>query len=153
MAASTVALISSAVRWAIASDVSVVWRVAMAVPPGFVGPTGTVTSLASGKRIPAETVMYSAGRQGQTDGLDLPAAGLTADNRGRIAVDANFATPVEHIYAVGDVIGFPALASTSMEQGRLAVQYAFGTCRLPPSDVSSVLPYGIYTIPDRKSVV
>ena len=81
---------------------------------------GTVTTLASGKRIPADTVMYSAGRQGATDALDLEAAGLDADARGRIKVDDHFRTEVEHIYAVGDVIGFPALAATSMEQGRLA---------------------------------
>ena len=67
-----------------------------------------MTTLASGKQIPAETVMYSAGRQGQTDHLDLANAGLEADNRGRIFVDDNFATKVDHIYAVGDVIGFPA---------------------------------------------
>ncbi len=67
-----------------------------------------MTTLASGKQIPAETVMYSAGRQGQTDHLDLRSAGLEADNRGRIFVDDNYQTKVDHIYAVGDVIGFPA---------------------------------------------
>lgn len=73
-----------------------------------VGSAGTVTTLASGKQIPAETVMYSAGRQGQTDHLDLHNAELEADNRGRIYVDDFFQTKVPHIYAVGDVIGFPA---------------------------------------------
>ena len=78
---------------------------------------GTVTTLASGKRIAADMVMYSAGRQGVTDELDLEKAGLSADRRGRIEVDAHYRTAVPHIYAVGDVIGFPALAATSMDQG------------------------------------
>ena len=78
-------------------------------------------------RLSAETVMYSAGRQGQTDQLDLANAGLESDDRGRIFVDdKTFQTKVDHIYAVGDVIGFPALAATSMEQGRLAAYHAFG---------------------------
>src|SRR6185437_6805221 len=74
-----------------------------------VGASGTVTTLASGKQIPADAVMYSAGRQGQTDHLDLANAGLEADSRGRIFVDDQFHTKVHHIYAIGDVIGFPAL--------------------------------------------
>jgi NAD(P) transhydrogenase len=110
-----------------------------------VSPTGTITTLQSGKRIPAETVLYSAGRQGSTDGLDLDAAGLTADKRGRIAVDEFLRTSVEHIYAVGDVIGFPALASTSMEQGRLASYHAFGE---PVHSLLALQPIGIYTIPE-----
>ncbi len=126
-------------------DLAVTFRFAEEVTAVDVGPSGTVTSLASGKRIPAETVMYSAGRQGQTEGLDLGAAGLAADNRGRIAVDANFATPVEHIYAVGDVIGFPALAATSMEQGRLAAYHAFGE---PTKGMMDLQPIGIYSIPE-----
>ena len=96
------------------------------MPSIDVGSAGTVTTLASGKQIPADTVMYSAGRQGQTDRLDLPNAGLEADSRGRIFVDDQFQTKVDHIYAVGDVIGFPALAATSMDQGRLAAYHAFG---------------------------
>ena len=79
----------------------------------------------SGKRIAADAVMYSAGRQGQTDALDLAAAGLSADSRGRIEVDDQYRTTVPHIFAVGDVIGFPALAATSMDQGRLAAYHAF----------------------------
>ena len=90
---------------------------------------GTITHLQSGKRIPADTVMYSAGRQGATDELDLGAAGIEADDRGRIAVDEHYRTSVEHIYAVGDVIGFPSLAATSMEQGRLAAAHACGDRR------------------------
>ena len=77
-----------------------------------------MTSLASGKRIPSDMVLYAAGRQGATDELDLAAAGLEADQRGRIEVDADYRTAVAHIFAAGDVIGFPSLAATSMEQGR-----------------------------------
>lgn len=97
-------------------DLAVTFRFGEEVTAVDVGSAGTVTTLASGKQIPAETVMYSAGRQGQTDHLDLHNAELEADNRGRIFVDDNFQTKVPHIYAVGDVIGFPALAATSMEQ-------------------------------------
>ncbi|MCR3748843.1 Si-specific NAD(P)(+) transhydrogenase [Lentzea californiensis] len=106
---------------------------------------GTITTLASGKRIPAAAVMYSAGRQGTTEKLDLAAAGLEADNRGRLSVDGHYRTPVEHIYAVGDVIGFPALAATSMDQGRLAAYHAFGE---PVHELTALQPIGIYTIPE-----
>ncbi|GAA4542744.1 Si-specific NAD(P)(+) transhydrogenase [Pseudonocardia xishanensis] len=106
---------------------------------------GTVTTLASGKRIPADMVMYSAGRQGVTDELALDKANLTADKRGRIAVDGNYRTEVEHIYAVGDVIGFPALAATSMDQGRLAAYHAFGE---PARELHGLQPIGIYTVPE-----
>jgi NAD(P) transhydrogenase len=106
---------------------------------------GTVTILESGKKIPADTVMYSAGRQGMTEGLNLAAAGLSADKRGRVTVDGSFRTEVEHIYAVGDVIGFPALAATSMEQGRLAAHHA---CGEPAHEMHELQPIGIYTIPE-----
>ena len=106
---------------------------------------GTVTRLASGKRIAADAVMYSAGRQGQTDALNLEAAGLSADSRGRIAVDDQYRTEVPNIFAVGDVIGFPALAATSMDQGRLAAYHAFDE---PARELQSVQPIGIYTIPE-----
>jgi NAD(P) transhydrogenase len=106
---------------------------------------GAITVLESGKRIPADTVMYSAGRQGMTDGLHLEAAGLAADHRGRIKVDEHYRTEVPHIYAVGDVIGFPSLAATSMEQGRLAAHHA---CDEPVSDIIDLQPIGIYTIPE-----
>ncbi|MCA1676718.1 MAG: FAD-dependent oxidoreductase, partial [Actinobacteria bacterium] len=82
--------------------------------------------LASGKRIPADVVLFSAGRQGATDTLALDQAGLVPDGRGRLEVNAFYQTAVPHIYAVGDVVGFPALASTSMEQGRIAAHHAFG---------------------------
>ncbi len=90
-------------------------------------------------------MLYSAGRQGATDGLDLAKAGLEADRRGRIAVNGRFRTAVRHIYAVGDVIGFPSLAATSMEQGRLAACDAFG---VPANAMDAALPIGIYTIPE-----
>ena len=80
-----------------------------------------------------------------TDGLNLPAAGLTADERGRITVDEFYRTKVENIYAVGDVIGFPALAATSMEQGRLAAHHAFGE---PVTVTDAPQPIGIYSIPE-----
>src|SRR5271168_4955601 len=101
-------------------ELAVTFRFGEEVTAVDVGASGTVTTLASGKQIPAEAVMYSAGRQGQTDDLGLANAGLGTDSRGRIFVDETFQTKVPHIYAVGDVIGFPALASTSMEQGRRA---------------------------------
>lgn len=106
---------------------------------------GTVTLLESGKKIPADTVMYSAGRQGTTAPLQLENAGLKADDRGRIPVDADFRTEIENIFAVGDVIGFPALAATSQEQGRQAAHHAFGE---PVHSMSELQPYGIYTIPE-----
>jgi NAD(P) transhydrogenase len=106
---------------------------------------GAITHLASGKRIASEAVFYAAGRQGATDALDLERAGLTSDERGRIGVDASFRTAVPHIYAVGDVIGFPSLAATSMEQGRLAARHAFGEAS---HEMAELLPFGIYTIPE-----
>ena len=106
---------------------------------------GTITHLKSGKRILADTVLYSAGRQGATDGLELGNVGIEADARGRISVDEHYRTSVEHIYAVGDVIGFPSLAATSMEQGRLASAHA---CGIDVRPISDALPIGIYTIPE-----
>jgi NAD(P) transhydrogenase len=106
---------------------------------------GTITVLDSGKRIPADTVLYSAGRHGLTDELELANAGLEADARGRVAVGPDFRTSVRHIFAVGDVIGFPALAATSMEQGRLAAYGAFGE---PANSLGELLPIGVYTIPE-----
>lgn len=102
-------------------------------------------ALESGKHITTETVLYSIGRTGATETLNLDAAGLATDDRGRIPVNTNYETGVEHIYAVGDVIGFPSLASTSMEQGRLAACHAFG---VEAHSFPDLLPYGIYTIPE-----
>ncbi|MEU4763264.1 Si-specific NAD(P)(+) transhydrogenase [Actinosynnema sp. NPDC023794] len=126
-------------------DLSVTFRFGEKVVNVDVSDSGTVTTLASGKRIPAAAVMYSAGRQGNTEALDLDKAGLEADHRGRLTVDEHYRTPVEHIYAVGDVIGFPALAATSMDQGRLAAYHAFGE---QARELSSLQPIGIYTIPE-----
>src|ERR1700744_1999032 len=91
-------------------DLAVTFRFGEEVTAVDVGASGTVTTLASGKQIPADTVMYSAGRQGQTEHLDLHNAGIEPESRGRIWVDDKFRTKGEHIYAVGDVIGFPPLA-------------------------------------------
>ena len=106
---------------------------------------GAVTWLRSGKRIPSEVVLYAAGRQGATEDLNLAAAGLEADARGRLRVDEQFRTAQPHIFAAGDVIGFPSLAATSMEQGRLAALAALGRHL---RSVPDLLPYGIYTIPE-----
>ena len=104
----------------------------------------TLTTLKSGKQIAADAVFYSAGRQGATAGLELESAGLTADARGRIEVGPNYRTAVDHIYAAGDVIGFPSLASTSAEQGRLASADACGLDVRPMEH----LPFGVYSIPE-----
>jgi NAD(P) transhydrogenase len=126
-------------------DLAVTFRFGERVASVEAHPGHAIALLASGKRIPADTVMYSAGRQGQTDDLDLAAAGLMADKRGRITVDEFFRTSVPHIYAVGDVIGFPALAATSMEQGRLAAHHA---CGEPVHSAHQLQPIGIYSIPE-----
>lgn len=105
--------------------------------------------LASGKQILAEKALYSIGRTGATHRLHLEEAGLKADERGRLSVNANYQTAVPHIYAVGDVIGFPSLASTSMEQGRIAACHAFGH---PCKSLPELFPYGIYTIPEISMV-
>ena len=105
--------------------------------------------LASGKQIVTDAALYSVGRTGATSTLNLEAAGLSADNRGRLAVNGHFQTQAEHIYAVGDVIGFPSLASTSMEQGRLAACHAFN---IKATSVPELFPYGIYAIPEISTV-
>jgi NAD(P) transhydrogenase len=108
-------------------------------------PDGKVAAnLVSKKRIIADALLYAVGRGGNVEPLNLPAAGLDADDRGRIKVDADFRTVVPHIFAVGDVIGFPSLASVSMEQGRIAAARAFG---LDVHSDPAGYPYGIYTIP------
>jgi NAD(P) transhydrogenase len=126
-------------------DQAVTFRFGEKVSSVVVSEKATVTTLVSGKRIPADAVMYSAGRQGLTEVLNLAAAGLEADKRGRMSVDNHYRTPVEHIYAVGDVIGFPALAATSMDQGRLAAYHAFDE---PAHELAALQPIGIYSIPE-----
>ena len=126
-------------------DMGVVFRFGETVTAVEKRPGGAIATLASGKRIPAEAVLYSAGRQGATDDLGLELAGIKADSRGRIQVSRTYTTRVRHIYAVGDVIGFPSLAATSMEQGRVAACHAFGEKAQVPIEP---LPIGIYTIPE-----
>jgi NAD(P) transhydrogenase len=103
------------------------------------------TSLVSGKQIASDKVLCSVGRTGATQSLKLEAAGLKADARGRINVNESFQTAVPNIYAAGDIVGFPSLASTSMEQGRFAICHAFGH---EATHASQNFPYGIYTIPE-----
>ncbi len=126
-------------------DLAVTFRFGETVDSVEARPDGAIASLKSGKKIPADVVMYSAGRQGTSEELNLAAAGLTADKRGRIEVDEYFRTAVPHIYAVGDVIGFPALAATSMEQGRLAAHHA---CGEPHPAFGQAPPIGIYSLPE-----
>ncbi|MBI2724058.1 MAG: Si-specific NAD(P)(+) transhydrogenase [Chloroflexi bacterium] len=112
--------------------------------------SGATILLEGGERIDAEVVLHCAGRIGATDGLALDRAGLAADARGHIAVDEHYRTAAPSVLAAGDVIGFPALASTAMEQARVAVCQAFG---FPyKRQVSSLIPYGLYTIPEVSMV-
>jgi len=111
--------------------------------------TSVETLLKSGKRVVSEAVLVSAGRQGAVDELNLNLCGITPDKYGRLLVNENFQTEVPHVYAVGDVIGAPALASTGMRQGRNAALHAFGY----PNEMSDApLPYGIWTIPEISTV-
>ncbi|HKC86907.1 MAG TPA: Si-specific NAD(P)(+) transhydrogenase [Blastocatellia bacterium] len=104
-----------------------------------------VATLESGKTVAGAALLYAVGRQSNADLLKLEAAGIPLDKRGRIGVNEHFQTAIPHIYAAGDVIGFPALAATSMEQGRLAACHMFGA---HSTNSASPLPYGIYTIPE-----
>jgi NAD(P) transhydrogenase len=105
--------------------------------------------LKSGKQVCADMVLFAAGREGSTSKLNLESAGLTTDERGRLVVNEHYQTEVDHIYAAGDVIGFPSLASTSMEQGRHAACHAFGA-----EAISNVefFPIGIYAVPEMSMV-
>jgi len=108
-----------------------------------------VTSLKSGKTIVSDMLLYAMGRISNTDSLNLSAIGLATDPMGVLKVNEHYQTEIPHIYAVGDVIGFPALASTSMEQGRLAACHAFN---VKQSGLPKIMPYGIYTIPEISTV-
>jgi NAD(P) transhydrogenase len=108
-------------------------------------PEGVVATLRSNKKIIGDALLYAVGRQGNVDELNLTAAGIEADSRGRIKVDADYRTVQPNIFAAGDVIGFPSLASVSMEQGRIAAGRAF---QLPLQSNPANYPYGIYTIPE-----
>jgi len=102
--------------------------------------------LTDGRSLSADMVLFSAGREGAIDGLDLAAAGLEPDARGRLVVDKQtFQTAQPHIYAAGDIVGFPSLASTSMEQGRIAACHAFAASAHAPPEF---FPYGIYSVPE-----
>ncbi|MCG6917369.1 MAG: Si-specific NAD(P)(+) transhydrogenase [Deltaproteobacteria bacterium] len=107
------------------------------------------TTLESGKRLRADLLLYTAGRMGNTSELKLENAGLATDDHGCIAVNEHFQTQVPHIYAAGDVIGFPSLASTSMEQGRLAACHAFDH---PATSQPAHFPFGIYGVPEMSMV-
>jgi NAD(P) transhydrogenase len=111
---------------------------------------GLVAELTSGAEIEADTVLVAAGRSGNTDGLHLEDVGVGVDRRGYVVVDEDFRTAVPSIYAAGDVVGFPALASVSMEQARVAVCHAFGFTY--KRQVAELYPYGVYTIPEVSCV-
>jgi len=108
------------------------------------------TTLSSGERLETERLLFTAGRVGNTEGLGLDRIGVTPNSRGYLEVDAAYRTAVPHVMAAGDVIGFPALASVSMEQGRVAICRAFGFAY--KSAVSQLMPYGVYTIPEVSAV-
>ena len=112
---------------------------------------GTVrTSLASGRQVATDALLYTSGRSGNAQGLGLEALGVTVNKRGHVETDPRtYQTRVPNIYAAGDVIGFPALASTAMEQGRLAICHALGLTY--KTELAPILPYGIYTIPEVSS--
>lgn len=109
-----------------------------------------VAQLESGKRLTSDILLYAVGRQANTDTLNLEAAGLTPEKRGQLSVNEHFQTSVPHIYAAGDVVGFPSLASTAMEEGRLASCHMFGVPQEKP--LATRLPYGIYSIPEISMV-
>ncbi|MEQ9490298.1 MAG: Si-specific NAD(P)(+) transhydrogenase [Alphaproteobacteria bacterium] len=111
---------------------------------------GCLAYLEGGRMVKADMVLYAAGRMGATDALNLEAAGLTSDSRKRLTVDPKtFQTEVPHIYAAGDVIGFPSLASTSMEQGRIAACHAL---KQPAQKPPEYFPYGIYSVPEMSTI-
>ena len=105
--------------------------------------------LESGKVVHGQGLLYAVGRQANSDQINIVATGVTPDGRGKLIVNEHFQTSVPNIYAAGDVIGFPALASTSMEQGRLASCHMFGQ---PSQMIPNLIPYGIYTIPEVSMV-
>jgi len=130
-------------------ETGVTFRLGEQVTSVSVAGERVIAHLESGKTVKGDALLYAVGRQANSDLLGLEAAGVAVDPRGRIRVNENFQTEVPHIYAAGDVIGFPALAATSMEQGRLAITHMLG---LPVRTAPHLLPYGIYTIPEISMV-
>ena len=132
-------------------DRNISLRLGTALTSIELGPDGKVTTkLANGRSVTTEMLLFAAGRVGAIEDLNLGAAGIAVDNRGRIKVDAKtMQTSVSHIYAAGDVIGFPSLASTSMEQGRVAACHAF---EMAPHRPPEFFPYGIYSVPEISTV-
>lgn len=114
-----------------------------------VGSGPVALKFSSGTSLTVDAVLVAAGRKSNTENLNLTLAGVTTGKRGIIPVDENYRTNMPHIYAAGDVIGFPALASTSMEQARRAIRHALG---LKAANLSPLLPNGIYTIPEVSMV-
>jgi len=113
------------------------------------GQTLVQATLESGKRIQSQTLLYAVGRQGVCGELGLENVGVEYDDRGRLLVNESYQTSAEHVYAAGDVIGFPALASTSMEQGRRAMCHAFG---IDIEGFNKLFPFGIYAVPEMSMV-
>ncbi len=125
-------------------------RLGSSVKDIAVKPNGVEVTLGDGRLVKSEIVLYAAGRSGNVGSLGLDAIGIEIDSRGRIKADpATFQTTVPNIYAAGDVIGFPSLASTAMEQGRVAACHAFGVSLPPPPET---FPYGIYAVPEISTV-
>ncbi len=125
-------------------------RLGCAIKDVVVTGNGVEVNLSDGRCVRSEVLLYAAGRSGNVGSLGLGEVGIEADSRGRIKVDpVTFQTSVPHIYAAGDVIGFPSLASTSMEQGRVAACHAFGIKLPPPPET---FPYGIYAVPEISTV-
>jgi NAD(P) transhydrogenase len=114
------------------------------------GERDVLVNLSDGRRVIAEKVLVAAGRLGNTDRLNLAAAGIKASDRGIVEVNEHYQTATPHIYAAGDVVGFPGLASASMEQARVAMTHACG--RSYKQKLTDLLPFGIYTIPEVSSV-
>jgi NAD(P) transhydrogenase len=131
-------------------DRGITIRLGTAVKEITATPDYAQVTLADGRVIRSSIVLYAAGRTGNVGSLGLDTVGIESDDRGRIKVDAQtFQTTLRHIYATGDVIGFPSLASTSMEQGRVAACHAFGVALPPPPET---FPYGIYAVPEISTV-
>ena len=125
-------------------------RLGAAVKEIVAKPNGVEVSLSDGRLVKSDVLLYAAGRTGNVGSLGLETVGIEIDGRGRIKVDPiTFQTNIAHIYAAGDVIGFPSLASTSMEQGRVAACHAFGVTLPPPPET---FPYGIYAVPEISTV-